>query len=46
MLAGLHTPLKPGAEERSEEYHRAVWPDVLQAIRRVGITWLPMIFDL
>jgi len=46
MLARLYTPLKPGAEGRGEECHRAVWPDVLQAIRRVGITWLPMIFDL
>jgi L-rhamnose mutarotase len=40
-LVGLHTRLKPGAEERYEELHRAVWPDVLAAIRRVGITrWL------
>jgi len=38
MQVGLHTRLKPGAEERYEEYHRAVWPDVLQAIRRAGIT--------
>ena len=38
MQVGLHTRLKPGAEERYEEYHRAVWPDVLQAIHRVGIT--------
>ena len=38
MQVGLHTRLKPGAEERYEEYHRAVWPDVLLAIRRVGIT--------
>ena len=38
MQVGLHTRLRPGAEERYEEYHRAVWPDVLQAIRRVGIT--------
>ncbi|MDQ2942714.1 MAG: L-rhamnose mutarotase [Candidatus Dormibacteraeota bacterium] len=35
---GLHTKLKPGAVEGYEEYHRAVWPDVLEAIRRVGIT--------
>ena len=32
MQVGLHTRLKPGAEERYEEYHRAVWPDVLDAI--------------
>ena len=38
MQVGLHTRLKPGVEARYEEYHRAVWPDVLQAIRRVGIT--------
>ncbi len=38
MRAGLHNRLRPGAEERYEEYHRAVWPDVLKAIRRVGIT--------
>lgn len=38
MQVGLHTRLKPGAEERYEEYHRAVWPDVLAAIRRSGIT--------
>jgi L-rhamnose mutarotase len=38
---GLHTRLRPGAEERYEELHRAVWPDVLVAIRRVGVTrWL------
>jgi L-rhamnose mutarotase len=38
MQVGLHTRLQPGAEERYEEYHRAVWPDVLAAIRRAGIT--------
>jgi len=38
MKIGLHTHLKPGAEERYEEYHRAVWPDVLDGIRGVGIT--------
>ena len=38
---GLHTRLRHGAEERYDELHRAVWPDVLTAIRRVGITrWL------
>ncbi len=38
MKVGLHTRLKPGVEKRYEEYHRAVWPDVLTAMRRVGIT--------
>lgn len=38
MQVGLHTRLKPGVEERYEQYHRSVWPDVLAAIRRVGIT--------
>jgi L-rhamnose mutarotase len=38
MQVGLHTRLKPGVEARYDEYHRAVWPDVLAAIRRVGIT--------
>lgn len=38
MQVGLHTLLKPGAEERYETYHRAVWPEVLEAIRRAGIT--------
>jgi L-rhamnose mutarotase len=38
---GLHTRLRPGGEERYDELHTAVWPDVLEAIRRVGITkWL------
>jgi L-rhamnose mutarotase len=38
MLVGLHTRIKPGAEERYEEYHRAVWPGVVEEIRRAGIT--------
>ena len=38
MQVGLHTRLKHGAEERYEEYHRAVWPEVLEAIKRNGIT--------
>ena len=37
MNVGLHTRLKPGSEERYEEYHRAVWPEVIEAIRRSGI---------
>ena len=38
MNVGIHTRLKPGAVERYEEYHKHVWPEVLAAIRRVGIT--------
>lgn len=38
MQVGLHTRLKPGVEARYDEYHRAVWPEVLKAIRRAGIT--------
>ncbi|HKW71334.1 MAG TPA: L-rhamnose mutarotase [Candidatus Dormibacteraeota bacterium] len=38
MQVGLHTRIKPGSEERYEEYHRAVWPRVLEQIRRAGIT--------
>jgi L-rhamnose mutarotase len=38
---GLHTRLRPGAEARYDDLHRTVWPDVLAAIERVGITrWL------
>jgi L-rhamnose mutarotase len=37
MHVGLHTRLKPGSEERYEEYHRAVWPEVVEAIERNGI---------
>src|SRR5919201_3504636 len=37
MQLGLRTRLKPGAEERYEEYHRAVWPEVVEAIKRCGI---------
>jgi len=41
MNIGLHTRLKPGAEERYEAAHGAVWPDVLAAMHRVGIRkWL------
>jgi L-rhamnose mutarotase len=35
---GIRTRLKPGEVERYEAYHREVWPDVLAAIRRAGIT--------
>jgi L-rhamnose mutarotase len=38
---GLHTRLLPGAEERYDALHRAVWPDVLATIGRAGVTrWL------
>jgi len=37
MKIGLHTRLKPGSEERYEEYHRAVWPEVIDAIKGAGI---------
>jgi L-rhamnose mutarotase len=38
---GLHTRLRPGAEEEYDALHRAVWPDVLAAIERVGVArWL------
>lgn len=38
MKVGLHTRLKPGSQERYEEYHAAVWPEVLEGMRRVGVT--------
>jgi len=38
MKVGIHTRLKPGVVERYERYHKEVWPDVLAAIRRAGIT--------
>jgi L-rhamnose mutarotase len=38
MKVGLHTHLKPGLEERYDNYHKAVWPEVLAGMRRVGIT--------
>src|SRR5260370_4212696 len=38
MEVGLDTRLKPGVEARYAECQRAVWPDVLKAIRQVGIT--------
>ena len=37
MQIGLHTRLKPGSEERYEEYHRSVWPEVVAAIKRAGV---------
>ena len=38
MQVGLHTRIKPGAEDRYEEYHLAVWPDVIKAIKAAGIS--------
>jgi L-rhamnose mutarotase len=38
MHVVLHTRLRPGREDNYEEYHRAVWPEVLAEIRRAGIT--------
>jgi L-rhamnose mutarotase len=38
MKVGIHTRLKPGVVERYQRYHKEVWPDVLAAIRRAGIT--------
>lgn len=38
MQVGLHTRLKPGEEDRYESYHRAVWPEVIAAIEKAGIT--------
>ena len=38
MQVGLHTRLKPGEEDRYERYHRAVWPEVVAAIEKAGIT--------
>lgn len=37
MHVGLHTRLKAGMEERYDEAHRAVWPEVLAAMRAAGI---------
>jgi L-rhamnose mutarotase len=38
---GLHTRLRPGAEAAYDELHRAVWPELLAAIRQAGVTsWL------
>ena len=38
MQVGLRTRIRPGAEERYEQYHCEVWPEVLNEIRRSGIT--------
>lgn len=37
QVVALHTRIKPGAEDRYEEYHRKVWPGVVDAIKRNGI---------
>jgi L-rhamnose mutarotase len=38
MTVGLHTRLKAGAEARYDAAHASVWPEILAAMRRVGIT--------
>jgi L-rhamnose mutarotase len=38
VKVGLHTRLKPGSEERYEQYHAAVWPEILEGMRQVGVT--------
>jgi L-rhamnose mutarotase len=38
MTVGLHTRLKAGAEERYEQYHAEVWPEILEGMRQVGIS--------
>ena len=38
MKVGLHTRLKAGAEERYEQYHEAVWPEILAGMRGAGVT--------
>ena len=38
MRVGLRTRLKPGAEERYEQYHTAVWPEILAGMRGAGVT--------
>jgi L-rhamnose mutarotase len=38
MRVGLRTRLKPGAEERYEQYHAAVWPEILAGMRGAGVT--------
>jgi L-rhamnose mutarotase len=41
VKVGLHTRLKAGAEDRYEQAHEAVWPEVLEAIRQAGVRqWL------
>jgi L-rhamnose mutarotase len=37
VKVGLHTRLKPGAEQRYEQYHARVWPEVLAGIRAAGV---------
>ena len=41
MNVGLHTRLRPGAEAEYDAAHEAVSPQLLEAIRRAGVTsWL------
>jgi L-rhamnose mutarotase len=37
MKIGLHIRLKAGAEDRYDQAHEAVWPEVLEAIRKAGV---------
>ena len=38
MKVGLHTRLKPGSEERYDQNHAAVWPEIRVGIRGAGVT--------
>lgn len=38
MFVGLHTRLRPGAEEEYDRLHARVWPEVLDGMRRLGIS--------
>jgi len=38
MFVGLHTRLRPGAEEEYDRLHAQVWPEVRAGMRRVGIS--------
>jgi L-rhamnose mutarotase len=38
VKVGLHTRLKAGAEEPYDQYHAAVWPEILDGIRRAGVS--------
>jgi len=45
MKIALHTHLKPGVDERDEGFDRAVWPEVLDGMRSVGITKYVIVRD-
>jgi L-rhamnose mutarotase len=38
IRVGRHALIKPGCVDQYVESHRRVWPDVLSAIQRAGIT--------